>query len=67
MVNMDLCVSELGFAPDEPCALGGVQSQPSEMEKIEFEADIWAAFSQLFLTYEEAIQAINDFNLGIRK
>lgn len=64
LVHLDSGFSELGFASHEHCTLGGLRSQPSEVEKAEFEGAIWKAFAQCFVTYEEAIQAIQDFNLG---
>jgi hypothetical protein len=65
MVYLDCGFEELGTTPHEPRTLGGIRSQPSEVEKVEFESAIWDAFAQLFVTYEEAINAIKDFNLGV--
>ena len=62
---MDLLVGELGITPNEHCALGRVRAQPSDVDKKEFEVSIWQAFAQCFLSYEEAVKAIEDFNLGI--
>lgn len=65
MALLDCRVNELGISPDEHCAMGGVRQKPSEVEKVEFEAAIWAAFAQCFVSYEEAIQSIKNFNLGV--
>lgn len=62
---MDHLVRKLGTASHELGTVGGVQSQPSEVDKRKFEVDIWAAFTQCFLSYEEAVKAIEDFALGL--
>lgn len=64
LVHLDSRFCELGTTTDEHRTLGSLRTQPSEVEKADFEGAIWKAFAQCFVTYEEAIQAIQDFNLG---
>ncbi len=55
----------MGPAADEPGALDCVREKPSEMEQVIFAEAIWRAFAQCFLTHDEAVQAIDDYGLGL--
>ncbi len=35
------------------------------MEQVIFAEAIWRAFAQCFLTHDEAVQAIDDYGLGL--
>lgn len=65
MVGLDCGECCMGAAADELGSLGGVREKPSQMEQVIFAEAIWRAFAQCFLTHDEAVQAIDDYRLGL--
>ena len=64
VAGLDRQCASVGPAAHESGALGGLQPKPSEVEAREFERAIWAAFAQLFVTFDEATLAIQQFRAG---
>ena len=61
LAGMDCGERGMGAAADELCPVGGVRQKPSEMEQVIFAEAVWRAFAQCFLTHDEAVQAIDDY------
>ena len=55
----------VGIVADESCPVGGVRQKPSQVEQVVFEAAIWAAYSQCFLSHAEAVLAIERHRAGL--
>ncbi|MBT9495369.1 MAG: hypothetical protein IV107_24110 [Paucibacter sp.] len=64
LAGVDHQRSGVGPAAYELSALGGLQPKPSEVEALDFERAVWAAFAQLFVTFDEATLAIQRFRAG---
>ena len=55
----------MGVVADESCPVGGVRKKPSQVGQVVFEAAIWAAYAQCFLSHAEAVLAIERHRSGL--
>lgn len=65
LAGLDCGECGMGATADELGALDCVREKPSKMEQVIFAESIWRAFAQCFLTHDEAVQAIEDYGLGL--
>lgn len=62
MAGLDRRHRHMGHAADEPGTVGRVRPEPHEVDS--FARSVWGAFAQLFVTYDEALQAIECYRAG---
>lgn len=65
LAAVDCGERSMGAIADESCPVGGVRQKPSQVEQVVFEAAIWAAYAQCFLSHGEAVLAIERHRLGL--
>jgi hypothetical protein len=65
VVAVDCGERSMGAAADEPGPVGRVCQKPSQVEQVVFEAAIWAAYAQCFLSHDEAVLAIERHRSGL--